>query len=54
MLWNTPYDFGFGFFLYFFLILSYFQKSTHISHNISESQNAIHKICSVRDTERNK
>ena len=53
VLWNTSCDFGFVFFLYIFLkIHIYFQKSTHISYNISESQNAIHDICRVGDSER--
>ena len=53
MLWNRSCNFGFVRFLYF-LIHIYFQKSTHIYHNVLESQNAIHNICRVRDSERNK
>ena len=32
----------------------YFQTSTYIFHNIPESQNAIHKICRVGDSKRDK
>ena len=32
----------------------YFQKPMHVSHNIPETQNAIHNICRVRDSQRNK
>ena len=38
----------------FSTIYIYFQKSTYVSRNIPESQNAIHNICRVRDFERNK
>ena len=41
-------------FFRFFLIRIYFQKSTHISRNILESQNSIHfNNCTVRDSKRN-
>ena len=49
MLWYVSCDF-FCFFVAIFL----FRKSTHISHNISESQNAFHDIYCVKDSERNK
>ena len=47
---------GLFFFLLSFVLKShiYFQKSTHISHKIPESQNAIHNICKVGNSERNK
>ena len=40
--------------LFVFFIHIYYEKSTHIFHNISKSQNAVHNICRVRDFERNK
>ena len=42
------------FFLCIFLKHIYFQKSTHISQNIPESQNAFHNIYRVTDSGFNK
>ena len=42
------------YFMYFFKVHIYFQKSMHISHNIPESQNLIHNVYRVRDFEFNK
>ena len=55
ILWNTICDFGLVYFFAkkFLKIHIYFQKSTHIFHNVSESQNATNNICRVRDSERN-
>ena len=53
MLWSSFCDLGLFFSSIFFLIHIFYQKSTHISHNILESQNAIHNICRVRYSKRN-
>ena len=44
------------FFVYFLFkkIHIYLEKSAHISHNIPESQDTIHNIRRVKDSERNK
>ena len=44
----------FFFVLNFFNVYIYFQKFPYISQNIPELKNAIHNICRVRDSERNK
>ena len=55
MSWNTSYDFRSVFLVNLFGKNNiYIQKSTHISRNIPRLQNAIHNICRVRDSERNK